>query len=71
MMSWLLPKKFCSIGSSKPAFAMHHALRQFQPVFERNFNNHTTGKIQPQLKPRTPIITIAAINSRPEMPKAQ
>ncbi len=70
MMSWLLPK-FCSSALQNRLFAMHHALRQFQPVFERNFDNRTTGEIQPPVKAGTPIITIAAINSRPEMPKAQ
>ncbi len=68
MMSWLLPN-FAASALQNRLFAMHHALRQFSRFFERNFDNRTTGEIQPPLKPRTPIITIAAINSRPEMPK--
>ena len=71
MMSWLLPK-FCSSGSTKPAFSSASRITSISAGFSSVISITVPPvKSRPQLNPRTPITTMAAISRKPEMPKAQ
>ena len=71
MMSRLLPK-FCSSGSSKPAFCSDSRIWSISTGFSREISITVPPvKSRPQLKPFTPIMTMDRISRKPEMPKAQ